>query len=52
MNLDSHMIDGPAVVHDAATRQRARLACAVNATDAAELRMFLDALDLRGGSDE
>ncbi len=46
MNLDG-LMSGPLVVLDANTRQRARLTCAVNATDAAELAMFLDALDLK-----
>ncbi len=47
MSIDNHTMDGPLIPQDPVTRQRARLTCAVAATDAAELRMFLDALDLQ-----
>ncbi len=47
MSIDNHTLDGPLVPQTPEDRQTARLSCAVCATDAAELRMFLDALDLK-----
>ncbi len=46
MSIDNHTLDGPLIAQDPEDRQKARLTCAVSAADAAELAMFLDALDL------